>query len=202
VDGFNTAYAQDAAYRTAHHGEGVLPAAAAHAVAREIPLADTANASARVLERDGLTVTMFRVDHAPVAPAVGYRFDYRGRSVVVSGDTKRSQSLVEHAKGADILIHEALQPALIARAVAGAQRLEMPRLAKLAGDIPGYHASPVEAAEVAQAAGVRHLVLTHLVPAPNNFLTRRLFLAGVSAAFGGEVTLGTDGMRFDLPAGG
>jgi ribonuclease Z len=202
VGGFNAAYAQDAAYRTAHHGEDVLPAAAAHAAAHEIVLGDAADASARVLERDGLTVTMFRVDHAPVSPAVGYRFDYRGRSVVVSGDTKKSASLVAHAKGADILIHEALQPALIARAVAGAQRLQLPRVAKLAGDIPGYHASPREAAEAAEAAGVRHLVLTHLVPAPDNFLARRLFLAGVGDAFGGQVTLGADGMRFDLPTGG
>jgi ribonuclease Z len=202
VDGFRIAYAQDAAYRTAHHGDDVMPAAVAGATAHEIALGDAFDAAALVLERNGLTITMFRVDHAPVAPAVGYRFDYRGRSVVVSGDTRRSQSLIEHAKGADILVHEALHPGLVARAVAGAQRLQLPRIAKLAGDIPGYHTSPIEAAEVAEAAGVRHLVLTHLVPAPSNVIARRLFLAGVASKFGGEVTLGADGMRFDLATGG
>jgi len=85
------------------------------------------------------------------------------------------------------------------RAVEVAKRLGMTRLAKLAGDIPGYHTSPAEAGEVAQAAGVRHLVLTHLVPSPTNFLARRLFMHGVSDAYKGEVTLGADGMRFELP---
>ena len=70
-----------------------------------------------VLEQDGLRITAFRVDHAPVSPAVGYRFDWRGRSVVVSGDTRKSASLVANARGADLLVHEALQPALTERAV-------------------------------------------------------------------------------------
>ncbi|MFN8543793.1 MAG: MBL fold metallo-hydrolase [Candidatus Binatia bacterium] len=199
VAGFGLAYAQDVEYRVAHHGEASLPRAAGSAVAHEVPLDDDALASAIVFERNGLRVTMFRVDHRPAVPAVGYRFDYRGRSVVISGDTKKSASVARHAAGADLLIHEALQPRVMARVAAVAARLGRPRLAKLAADTVSYHTTPVEAAEVARDAGVRHLVLTHLVPAPGNVLTRRLFADGMADVFAGEITLGVDGMRFTLP---
>src|SRR5690606_26014472 len=147
-----------------------------------IPLGDEPNASAVVLDADGLRITMFRVDHEPVRPAVGYRFDWRGRSVVVSGDTRKSTSVVEHARGADLLVHEALAPQFTERAVAAARRLGMERLAKLASDIPGYHTTPREAGEIAQAAGAKHLVLSHLVPPPNNFLVRRSMRADAKSA--------------------
>jgi ribonuclease Z len=133
-----------------------------------------------------------------VSPAVGYRFDWRGRSVVVSGDTRKSASLVANAHGADLLVHEALQPKLTERGAEMAQRLGLPRLAKLAADLPGYHTTPREAAEVAREAGVAHLVLTHLVPGPSNALARRLFLDGAGEVFEGEITLGEDGMSFTL----
>jgi ribonuclease Z len=198
VAGFADAYARDVDHRVAHHGEQAMPRAASGAVARELAV-PPAGAATPVFERDGLRVTMFAVDHAPVEPAVGYRFDFAGRSVVVSGDTRKSANLAAHARGADLLVHEALHPGLVGRAVEAARRLGRERLAKLAGDIPGYHASPVEAAETAREAGVAHLVLTHLVPAPPNALARRIFLEGVAEAYDGEVTLGEDGMRFALP---
>jgi ribonuclease Z len=197
VAGFAEAYAADVDARVAHHGEQWMPRAASGAVARELPMPAGADATP-VFERDGLRITMFAVDHEPVAPAVGYRFDFAGRSVVVSGDTRKSASLAAHARGADLLVHEALQPDLVGRANQAARRLGRERLAKLAGDIPDYHASPVQAAELARDAGVAHLVLTHLVPAPPNALARRMFLAGVADAYHGEVTLGEDGMRFSL----
>lgn len=200
VRGFVAAYAHDADARTRHHGEQTMPRRAASAVAHEITLDldDPTLPSVVVSDRDGLRITAFAVDHSPVRPALGYRFDYDGRSVVVSGDTKKSASVARYASGADLLVHEALLPEAAMRASAVASRLGNPRLAKLASDIPGYHTTPIEAAEVAQAAGARTLVLTHLVPAPNHFLARRLFLRGVGASFDGEVVLGKDGMRFDL----
>jgi ribonuclease Z len=198
VAGFREAYAQDTSYRVAHHGEEYMPRAAAATVAHEVPLDDDPAASAVVLERGGLRVTMFRVDHRPVEPAVGYRFDYHGRSVVVSGDTRKSASLVQHAKDADLLVHEVLQPELIERAVAVARKLGRARLAKLGTDTISYHTSPREVAEVARGAGVRHLVLTHLVPPPANFLIRRMFTRGMAEVYAGEITVGEDGMRFAL----
>ena len=59
-----------------------------------------------VYAANGVKVTAFRVDHAPVSPAFGYRIDYRGRSVVLSGDTKPSDNLVKFSQGVDVLIHE------------------------------------------------------------------------------------------------
>ena len=66
-----------------------------------------------VWEKDGLRVTMFDVDHAPVVPAVGYKFEYNGKSVVVSGDTKPTTATIEMARGADLLVHEAVDRATI-----------------------------------------------------------------------------------------
>ncbi len=198
VDAFAQAYASDVDYRVAHHGEANMPRAAAGATAREIVLGEQPDASAVVFEQNGLRVTMFKVDHDPVRPAVGYRFDFAGRSVVVSGDTRKSTSLIAHAKGADVLIHEALATELISRASAVAKRLGRERQAQLALDIIGYHTTPIEAAEVARDAGVGELVLTHLVPGPANFLARRAFLRGVGDVFSGKVVIAEDGMRIAL----
>jgi ribonuclease Z len=194
VDGFDQAYAADAQYRTAHHGEQYMPSGAAPGVGHDIELGAAADADAVVFDRNGLRVTMFRVNHEPVVPAVGYR----GRVVVVSGDTAKSANLIAHAKGADLLVHETLLPSLMERAAAVAERTGRQRLAKLARDTLNYHTSPVQVAEVARDAGVTTLVFSHEVPGPNNALLRRMFLSGVQDVFPGEVVLGEDGMRFAL----
>ena len=203
VAGLAEAYAFDVDYRVAHHGDAFMPRAAAGAIAHRLALPPQGSSEAvPVFEQNGLRITAFRVDHAPVSEAVGYRFEYRGRSVVVSGDTRKSASLIANARGADLLIHEALQPKLTNRAADVARRLGRERVAKLASDIAGYHTSPREAAEAASEAGAKRLVLTHLVPAPTNALNQRLFLDGASEAFSGEITVGEDGMRFALPPAG
>ena len=66
-----------------------------------------------ILDKDGLKITAFEVDHDPIRPAVGYRFDYKGRSVVVSGDTALSANFTENAKGADVLVSESLAGNLV-----------------------------------------------------------------------------------------
>jgi ribonuclease Z len=200
VAGLAQAYAFDVDYRVAHHGEAWMPRAAAVAEAREFALPADPDGAVVVLDEGGLRVAAFAVDHAPVSPAVGYRFDFAGRSVVVSGDARKSASVIANARGADLLVHEALSPPLIERAAATARGLGRERLAKLATDVLDYHTSAVQAAAVAREAGVGKLVLTHLVPAPPNAIARRLFLAGTADAFPGEIVLGEDGMRFDLAA--
>lgn len=197
VDGLAQLYAADVEARVTHHGDAALPRAAAGAIAREIALPPEGEAAV-VVDRGGLRITMFVVDHAPVAPAVGYRFDWKGRSLVLSGDTKKNANLAKHAQNADILIHEALDADAIARVHAVAQRTGRTRFAKFTADIPNYHATPVEAAETARAANVKTLVFSHMVPGPSNVIIRRHFLQGVSAAFSGEVVVGEDGMRFAL----
>lgn len=198
VAGFNAAYAQDNGYRTAHHGETVAPSSGAGANAKPFVLGET---PVVVFDRDGARVTAFPVNHAPVAPAVGYRFDYKGRSVVISGDTARSATLERAAKGADLLVHEALQPRLVAKITAALENHGQANTAKITRDILDYHASPEDAAKSARAAGVRQLVLTHLVPPlPSRFFDPA-FLDDARRHFAGKIVVGEDGAFFSMPAG-
>jgi ribonuclease Z len=198
VAGFGRAYAQDARYRVAHHGEAVVPAGGAGGTAQPFELAGERRA---VLERAGLVVSAFPVDHQPVDPAVGYRFDFAGRSLVLSGDTRRAASVAAAAEGADVLVHEALAPQLVAVLNQGARAAGRANLEKITADIVDYHTTPVEAAEIAREAGVRHLLLTHIVPPLPLAPLEEVFLRGVAEAWSGPVTLGRDGVLLSLPAG-
>jgi ribonuclease Z len=198
VAGFEGAYAYDTLYRIAHHGADFMPADARKLVAHPLPL--DASDEGVVLEDGDLRVTAFRVDHAPVAPAYGYRIDYKGRSVVISGDTKPSPNVEKHAKDVDLLLHEALATHLVLAGRDAAAKAGLARRAKLAGDIPGYHTTPVQAAELGKRAGAHLTVLTHLVPPPDGVFARRIFMDGVAAA-NPNVLLGEDGMHFRLAPG-
>jgi ribonuclease Z len=201
VAGFRQAYSFDTRYRNLHHGEQAMPAAGAVLVARTVELAAGAT-SAVVMEEAGLRVSAFTVDHGPVRPAYGYRFEYDGRSVVVTGDTGASPGLVDSFRGADLVVHDALAAHLIGPVVEVARARGEERWANLASDILDYHATPGQAVDLARQAGVRALVLTHLVPAPGNAVERRLFLAQIGTLdWDGEVILGHDGMHFALPGG-
>jgi ribonuclease Z len=154
-----------------------------------------------VLEDGGLTVTAFRVDHTPVHPAVGYRFDYRGRSALVSGDTAKSATVERYAEGVDLLVHEALSPDLVAVMTRAAARAGATRIEQITRDIVDYHTTPVEAAEIARAAGVGHLLFHHIVPPLPIAPLRDAFVAGVAGIYDGPVTVGRDGTFVTLPAG-
>lgn len=202
VQGFNEAYALDKTYRVAHHGPAIVPPSGAGGVAHPFTLAKDSDASQVLLTQDGLTITAFAVNHAPVFPAAGYRFDYRGRSVVISGDTAPSPTLAKYAKGADVLFHEGFQPALVSIVHDAVARNNRPKAAKILADIPGYHTSPEDAARIAQQAGVRQLVFYHTIPAlPLQYLNAA-FLGDAPKIFKGPITVGKDGTMVSLPAGG
>lgn len=197
VDGFNAAYATDNAYRTAHHGEKITPSTGGGAEA--LPFAMTGD-TATVLEKDGLKITVFKVDHDPVAPAVGYRFDYKNRSVCISGDTAKSPNLERTCDGVDLLIHEALASHMVKQMTAALEKHDLENAATITEDILDYHATPIEAAESAQTAGVKQLVLSHLVPPIPSSYFYPAFLADAPDKFDGPITVGEDGMLFSLPA--
>ena len=199
VAGFNEAYAIDSGYRTAHHGADFLPPAAADLVAVPVSLDDKATAIA--LESSGLTVTAIGVDHGPVKPAYGYRFDFAGRSVTLSGDTVPSDDLARGANHTDVLVHEALSPELAKIFEEATTQSGRARAAKIFHDIPGYHTSPIDAAKIANAAHARLLVFTHLLPIVPNAIAARAFLRGVSDVRPSGVTIGYDGLLLHLPGG-
>jgi ribonuclease Z len=198
VAGFNTAYTQDNGYRTAHHGPKIMPPAGAGAVAMPFAIAGL---SVVVYASGGVKVTAFPVNHNPVHPAVGYRFDYKGRSVVISGDTAASPSLVRAATGADVLVHEALQPKLVALLTEALAARGQANTAQITRDILNYHSSPEVAADAAKAAGVKALVLNHIVPPVPLAFAYPAFLGDAPKRFAGPITVGEDGMMWSLPAG-
>ncbi len=200
VAGFNEAYAQDFVYRVAHHGDDTVPASGAGGVARPFD-PPSIGELATIIEDGDLKVSVFLVDHAPVAPAVGYRFDYKGRSLVLSGDTSKSANLQAMAGGVDLLVHEALSPELVGVMTRAAQTAGVPRIEKITVDIVGYHTSPIEAAEIARDAKVRHLLFYHIVPPLPLAPLREVFVDGVDEIYDGPVTLGRDGTLISMPAG-
>lgn len=188
----------DDEYRIAHHGSENLPRAATEWIPHEVPYEE--GEGTRVLDAGGLVVKAFAVDHRPVEPAVGYRFEYKGRVVVVSGDTDRSANLERNATGADLLVHEALVKDVIEQLSDAFGEAQEPRLQRLTKDIIEYHTSPSEAVAVARAAGVDTLVFTHLVPPVPGPMRKWLFLRDLDSG-DVDVIVGEDGMHFRLPAG-
>jgi len=201
VAGFQEAYALDNGYRIAHHGAALL--SPDRGLMQAHPLALSSDGQRTEVLRDGeLSISVFPVSHAPIAPAVGYRFDYKGRSLVISGDTVKDAHLTAAAQGVDLLAHEAQNQQMVAQIQATAGELQRSRLEKVMGDIPSYHTSPVEAAEIANAAGVPLLLMYHLTPPPPNALAERVFLRGVSEIRKQGTVLAHDGLLIELPLSG
>jgi ribonuclease Z len=196
VAGFEEAYALDTRYRIAHHGADLLPEARGRMQALPV----MADGPTVVLDEDGMRITAFAVDHAPAEPAYGYRFDYRGRSVVVSGDTVKHAGLIAAAKEADLLVHEAQANHIVAQLRDAVGAVGRKRLEKILSDIPDYHTTPVEAAQAANEAGVGLLIFYHLTPPPPNALLERVFVRGVSDVRADGWLLGQDGTLVTLPA--
>ncbi|ATQ42400.1 MBL fold metallo-hydrolase [Caulobacter mirabilis] len=200
VQGFMQAYEIDRGFRIAHHGEAVVRPTGfgGTAAAFDFP-ADGANLL--LVSTPDLKVVAFPVRHAPAEPSVGYRFDYKGRSVVVSGDTAPSERLESVAKGADLLVHEALSPKLVAMQTRAAKANGRANLAAITRDILSYHTAPEDAARIAQRAGVRYLLFTHIIPPLPVEALEGPFLGDSRKIFRGPIRVGRDGDVISLPAG-
>lgn len=192
--GYNLLLKADAGYRTAHHGEAIVPTGGGVFAGQEAP-------PGVVWNKDGLVVTAFAVDHAPIAPAFGYRISYKGRVVVVSGDTKSAPAMAAAARGADLLIHEALQPTMVAGITRGLVGAGQPRTAQITRDIQNYHTTPEQVAALAKQAGVRMLVLTHIAPPVPMRLFEAAFLGDAPKIYAGPIRIAQDGLLLHLPAG-
>ena len=154
---------------------GQLSAAGAQVNARDIE-------PGVVYERDGVRVTAIRVDHRAISPAYGYRIDYRGRSVVLSGDTQFSPELIKAATGTNLLIHEVYQ-------ASDALLKQNPRTAV----VKTFHVDAVEAGTVCQQVRPKLAVYSHIV-------LRGVDIAEVirrtRTTYAGPLAVGEDLMRF------
>ncbi len=143
-----------------------------------------------VMKDENVTVTAALVDHPPVVPAFAYRFDTAGRSIVISGDTNRSDNLIKLAQGADILVHEALWVPGVDRLVA-----RVANAATLKKHIIDSHTSVEDCGKVAAAAGVKTLVLSHIVPKDDLSITDQMWIDAARAHFKGEIVVARDLME-------
>ena len=140
-----------------------------------------------IIQNGGVTVTCALVNHPPFEKAFAYRIDAPDRSIVVSGDTTYSENLVRLARGADVLVHEAVLPAGVDSIVA-----RSPNTARLRESILSHHTTAEDAGRVAQEAGVKMLVLSHLVPPDDPALTEDMWSDAARKAYSGPIIVGRD----------
>ena len=152
LEGLREAYSADLGYRNAGPGQPVPPALENHVT----PFADEGGV---VFDSDGVTVTAFRVTHAQI-PAYGFRVDYNGKSVVISGDTSATPNLAADGAGADLVLLEVVSPAM-------ADALEDAYIPKMVEMILRLHLTPEQAGEVfadiSPALGVYYHTVTGCV---------------------------------------
>lgn len=183
--GLNMAYGPDSKFRMAHHGAKAVPPSGFGFAARVIT-------PGVVYDKAGIRITAFAVPHDPVTPAFGYRLDWQGKSVTISGDTARSKALATAARGTDLLVHEVLNRRLVETMAKAADKHGQPNRAKIFRDIQNYHASPEEAGDIAQAAGAKMLAFTHVVPSlPKPMM--RLVTQGADTRYHGPIRTMRDG---------
>jgi len=195
VDGYKLVYEQDFQYRFAHHGPTVLSEKGMEMNAHPFAVPDP-NVMTEVFNDGEVKVSMFRVDHSPVDPAVGYRFEYRDKIVVLTGDTMYKDYLKDACRNADVLFAGGLSYTLVRQRADAAQKTGNTRLAKIMNDIQDYHMDTPVAAGLAQEAGVKRLVFVHVVPPLQTPEMEQVYMQGVDKAFIGKVDLATDGMTF------
>lgn len=144
-----------------------------------------------VMADANVRVTAALVRHPPMVPAFAYRFDTADRSIVVSGDTTPVASLARLARGADVLVHEALyDAAAVNRLIAN-----VPNAADLRRSILSHHTTAEEAGRIAAEAAVETLVLSHLVPAEDPAITNEMWMAMARRHFSGRIVVAKDLME-------
>ncbi|TGS15033.1 MBL fold metallo-hydrolase [Mesorhizobium sp. M2E.F.Ca.ET.209.01.1.1] len=146
-----------------------------------------------ILEEEGLTVTALRVDHPPVTECFALRFEHGGRSVVFSADTAFFPPLAGFANEADILVHEAMLEQGLERLVA-----RTGNGARLREHLFASHSLAEDAGRIASDAGVRRLVLNHLIPADDPAIGEADWVTAVRKSWAGDLTIARYGLVVGL----
>lgn len=144
----------------------------------------------QILENNDVRVSSCQVSHPPIKQAYAFRFDAKDRSVVISGDTAYSSHLADFAKGADVLVHEVMY-------LPGIEALlkSVPNAARLRSHLLASHTVPEDVGKVAAAAGVKTLVLSHLVPGDDASISDEQWAEGARRHFKGRIVVGKDLME-------
>ncbi|MEQ1707257.1 MAG: MBL fold metallo-hydrolase [Terricaulis sp.] len=199
--GLNEAYAIDHVYRTAHHGPEIMPPSGGGLRAEEFAVPREDGDTVVLRDEGGVRILAFHVDHAPT-DAVGYRIEYAGRSIVVSGDTSRSNSLAIAARGADLLVHEAISPRLDRIMHDATMEAGRENVGAIFIDILDYHTTPEDAGSVAEEAGVGALAITHFLPQTPIPGLAETFVRDAKRTYHGPVWAMRDGDVISLPRDG
>ena len=143
-----------------------------------------------VMQNADVKVSAMRVRHPPVTQTYAYRFDCADRSIVFSGDTTYSPELIALAKGADVLVCEAMH-------LGGLERLlaKVPNASTLRQHLLASHIVTEDLGKLAAEAGVKKLVMSHLVPGDDPSITDEMWIEGVRKNYGGEMVVGRDLME-------
>jgi ribonuclease Z len=141
-----------------------------------------------IYDANGITVTAFTVDHGPVKPAFGFRVDYAGRSIGISGDTRPSNNLIAHTRDVDVLFHEAFAPEAYSAA-----HPDVPYLVIKA--IESVHTTPSQAGKIFAAVNPKLAVFYHIDPGKTfaDELTR-----DARKYYNGPLEVGEDLMSFNI----
>jgi ribonuclease Z len=141
-----------------------------------------------IVDEHGLRITAFSVDHGPVKPALGYRIDLAGRSIVLSGDTRYSPAVLEHARDVDLIVHEVISPDVERRR----NQLADPRAVER---VIARHSTPEECGRLFAAAKPRLAVYSHIVPSP---ATAGDLIGPTRAFYDGPLEVGEDLMMISI----
>lgn len=195
AESFHAGLEPDIGYRFAHHGEKLSRDGITIDV-HEVPATEEPR---NVADVGGIRVESFEVDHRPVVPALGFRVQAHGKTVVFSGDTRRCQALVDASRGADVLISEAVHLGMMQDRINLARSRDNERIAGILEDACDYHAPTMDVAEMARDAGVPRLVITHLIPpiADEGPDVAR-FIEGMRDVYTGEIEVGRDMQRISV----
>ena len=191
LNGFTEAYSLDWKYRNDHHGEQFAPLETAGFDGYEIT-----DFSVPVYESNGIVITAFLVDHKPIDPSLAFKIEYKGRSIVLSGDTVYSEAILNNSKDVDVLFHEAFHKGTLDMMYNALPENSSSRIAIV--DIQNYHTNTIEVANLAKEANVGHLVYYHLIPAPRTDLVADIFTRGIDDILS-NWTLSDDGTMVILP---
>lgn len=145
---------------------------------------------ARPIDLEGVLVSALRNNHPPIEDSFALKLQHEGDTLVLSGDTAPLAEMIPFARDADLLVHEALLPAGVARIL---ERLSHED-ARLMNHILRSHAPAAEVGRIAAAANVQALALNHLIPAHDTDVTEHDWRAAIAQHYDGPVHVGHDGL--------